>query len=275
MARAYDESSSLRFGRGEIARGSFVALLFSLLAHLGAWGGYQEGKKLGCGREVHPPKWIQQAVEQHLLQPPCRSPFPSPDHVRGCVPCGTPTQPKMTKYYSNKNSRAANRDVGTANIPEIRGTQPDAHGPAAAAGRVGHGGCCRVEPTASATPDGAATDPDSDATGALVTDGSVGGTQSGATPQPLPPTALATLTDAIAGAVNAAAIASPDKAAAAVGSPARQMTLSVDLQELGVVNMSMTLSGRSLTLRMTAQLAETARRLQGDHDGSNTMVKVT
>ena len=141
------------------------------------------------------------------------------------------------------------------------------HGPAAAAGPRWPWRRPPGRATASAAPDGAATDPDSDATGALATDGSVGGTQSGATPRPLPPTALATLTDAIAGAANAAAIASPDKAAAAVASPARQVTLSVDLQDLGVVNMSMTLSGRSLTLRMTAHLAETARRLQGDHDG--------
>jgi outer membrane biosynthesis protein TonB len=123
MARAYNESSSLRFGRREIER-LVVALLCSLLAHLGAWGGYQEGKKLGWWREVHPPKWIQQAVQQHLLQPlPVAIPEPT---TFVDVSHADADAPKLTKYYSNKNSRAANPDVGTANIPEIRGTQPDA-----------------------------------------------------------------------------------------------------------------------------------------------------
>src|SRR6185437_12015414 len=54
MVRPRAELGSLRFSRLEKER-LLLALLFSLLAHLGIWGGYEAGKKTGLWNKLHWP----------------------------------------------------------------------------------------------------------------------------------------------------------------------------------------------------------------------------
>ena len=64
-------------------------------------------KKSGWWRKLHPPAWLQQPARQNLLQPlpPARTePTTYVD-----VSHADADAPKQAKYYSNKNSRAANR----------------------------------------------------------------------------------------------------------------------------------------------------------------------
>lgn len=122
MARAQEDNSSLRFGRAEIAR-LVVALLFSALVHLIIWGGYHTGEKLGWWQRWHMPNWLQFQAR------PTR---PQPQVVHNEDPTifvdvshADADAPQATKYYSDRNSRAANPEVANSNIPRIEGRQKD------------------------------------------------------------------------------------------------------------------------------------------------------
>lgn len=100
------EIRSLRPSRRDFSR-LVVALLISLLVHLGAWGTYEVGKKIGAWKQIA------------KLFPPSPAPKPNPAKLTIAqqnepamifVDVSEPAKeaPKNAKYYSNKNSQAAN-----------------------------------------------------------------------------------------------------------------------------------------------------------------------
>lgn len=118
MLRRRAELGSLRFSRLEKER-LLLALLFSLLAHLGIWGGYEVGKKTGLWDKLHwparhhaqtvPPKLLAQNVDPIVF-------------VDVAEPSAAP--PKNAKYYSDKNSQAANPDAEKeTDQPKLNGKQ--------------------------------------------------------------------------------------------------------------------------------------------------------
>lgn len=117
MVRPPAERRSLRFSRLETER-LLVALVVSLFAHLGVWGTYEVGKKTGLWekmshlvqrhRQVVPPKLAQRenpTIFVDVSQPSTEA-------------------PEKAKYYSDKNSRAANPDAEIdSNQPRLNGKQ--------------------------------------------------------------------------------------------------------------------------------------------------------
>lgn len=119
MVRPRAELGSLRFSRLEKER-LIVALLFSLFAHLGVWGGYEAGRKAGLWEKLHwpilhkqvqPPPPVVQNVDQSIFVD---------------VSEAAADAPKEAKYYSDKNSRAANPDADKdSNQPKLNGKQKE------------------------------------------------------------------------------------------------------------------------------------------------------
>lgn len=119
MVRPRAELGSLRFSRLEKER-LLIALAFSLLAHLGVWGGYEAGKKTGLWEKLHwpilhkqivPPKPVVQVIDPTTFVD---------------VSQASTDAPKEAKYYSDKNSRAANPDADQdSNQPKLTGKQRD------------------------------------------------------------------------------------------------------------------------------------------------------
>jgi hypothetical protein len=122
MARAQDESNSLRFSRRECER-AIVALLVSLTLHLALWGGYHTGDKLGWWQKWHPPSWLHLEPKKYPLQ--AQLAHNSEPDIFVDVSHADADAPAKPKYYSNKNSHAANPDVALANVPKINGRQTD------------------------------------------------------------------------------------------------------------------------------------------------------
>jgi outer membrane biosynthesis protein TonB len=122
MARALAKLGSLRFSRLEIGRLT-VALLLSLFAHLGVWGGYEAGKKFGWWDKLQPHTRLHLAGKKTLPQQPPQNYEPE---IFVDVSHAEPEPPPKTKYYSNKNSRAANPDADRdSNQPKLNGKQKD------------------------------------------------------------------------------------------------------------------------------------------------------
>lgn len=124
MAGANNEYSSLRFGRREGVR-LIVAVGLSLLLHLGIWGGYHLGHKLGWWQKLKAPAWLTQEKEREKLlaeiaQAKAKEAQPT---VYVDVSHADADAPKETQYYSDKNTHAANPDTGNSNVPKITGTQ--------------------------------------------------------------------------------------------------------------------------------------------------------
>ena len=122
MVRARDDSSSLRLSRRESER-LMVALLLSLVVHLVVWAGYHTGHKLGWWRNWHPPAWLHLEPKPHPLTPQIAQ--DSEPTLFVDVSHADADAPTKAKYYSNKNSRAANPEVAMANVPKIDGRQTD------------------------------------------------------------------------------------------------------------------------------------------------------
>ena len=122
MARAQDDSSSLRFSRRESER-VMMALLLSLLVHLAIWAAYQTGHKLGWWQKWHPPAWLQVVPKPHPLTAPKAQ--ESEPTLFVDVSQADAEAPAKPKYYSNKNSHAANPEVAVADVPKINGRQTD------------------------------------------------------------------------------------------------------------------------------------------------------
>lgn len=115
---------SLRLNRFESKR-LLWALVLSLLAHLLVWGGYELGKKYHLWERWHWPAALRLA--QKKTPPPAVVPESEPTIFLDVDPDQvSPDAPKNAKYYSAKNSRAANpeaeRDV---NQPKLTGKQAD------------------------------------------------------------------------------------------------------------------------------------------------------
>lgn len=119
MVRPSAQLGSLRFSRLEKER-LLLALLFSLLVHLGVWGGYEVGKKTGLWEKWH-------MLRQHPMIAEARQPVDTAQPtVFVDVTEASPEPPKQAKYYSDKNSRAANPDADLdSNVPKLAGTQKE------------------------------------------------------------------------------------------------------------------------------------------------------
>ncbi len=117
MVRPQNELGSLRFSRLEKER-LLIALLFSLFAHLGIWGGYEVGKKTGLWQKLHwPGHPIVRVQPKPVIQPVDPTIFLD-------VSQASADAPKQAKYYSDKNSRAANPDANIdSNQPKLTGKQ--------------------------------------------------------------------------------------------------------------------------------------------------------
>lgn len=114
---------SLRFSGPETRRLA-LALAISFMVHLLGWGGYEFGKTFNMWNYLHlPPLALFTKIK--TAQPPAQ---PSDPVIFVDV---SPTQattdaPKNAKYYSNQNSRAANRDAKRdTGVPELKGTQTE------------------------------------------------------------------------------------------------------------------------------------------------------
>ena len=125
MDRNRAERVSLRFSRREGER-LVLALLLSLLVHLGIWGGYAAGKKFGWWQQ------LARLAQRHKLTQlqPARPPAPPPPQnldptIFVDVSSADVAPPEKTKYYSDKNSHAANPDEGDTSQPKLNGKQRD------------------------------------------------------------------------------------------------------------------------------------------------------
>jgi hypothetical protein len=118
---------SLRPDRLEIKRLAW-ALAISIGAHGLIWGGYETGQWLGIWQKLKMPAWVR-AVKEAIVKPPPRErrlqdSEPPMVFVEVNPAVSTAESPKDAKFYSDKNSQAANqtmdRDEG---VPKITGTQ--------------------------------------------------------------------------------------------------------------------------------------------------------
>jgi outer membrane biosynthesis protein TonB len=123
MAGPGEKTDSLRLSRFETKR-LVWALVLSLAAHFLVWGGYELGKKTGLWQRLHLPDRLHLAAKQ-APPPVVQATEPTmfldvdPDQV-------SPDAPKDAKYYSAKNSRAANPDAEKdLNQPKLTGKQAD------------------------------------------------------------------------------------------------------------------------------------------------------
>jgi hypothetical protein len=122
MARGQNEFGSLRFSRREREL-VLAALAISLALHLVVWRGYLMGNQHGWWKSMHLPAWMHlgaktyplQAQLGHLNQP----------QMFVDVSAADLDAPTRTRYYSNKNSRAANPETGNQDAPKITGHQAD------------------------------------------------------------------------------------------------------------------------------------------------------
>ncbi len=118
MVRPRAELGSLRFSRLDKER-LLVALLISLLVHLGVWGGYEAGKKAGWWNKLH---WHARHHAQRAVPKPVAQAVDPTIFVD--VSQASADAPKAAKYYSDKNSRAANPDADRdSNQPKLNGKQ--------------------------------------------------------------------------------------------------------------------------------------------------------
>jgi len=122
MARAAKES--LRYSRFESER-LVAALLLSLLLHLAAWGVFEGGKKLGWWEKLHRLTRPQQMARKYPAQKPA-PPAEVEQEIFLDVSHADAEPPKRAKYYSNKNSLAANPDASRNEAqPQLNGKQKD------------------------------------------------------------------------------------------------------------------------------------------------------
>ncbi|HTB85850.1 MAG TPA: hypothetical protein VK742_19555 [Candidatus Sulfotelmatobacter sp.] len=120
MARP--EVDSLRPGR--LATSPLVvALLISLLLHLGGGTVYELGKKFGWWKKLADISLVKKTIKKNAAAELAKR-NDEPPVIFVDVSQIEAEAPKQTKYYSNKNSRAANPDADQdSNQPKINGTQ--------------------------------------------------------------------------------------------------------------------------------------------------------
>jgi hypothetical protein len=130
IARGAD-ITSLHPSRLDIKRLGW-AFALSLALHLIVWGGYEGGKKLGVWDKLHLPAWIT-AIKQSLAKTEKKNPAtlmsesePPLMFVEVNPLQSTTEAPKNAKYYSDKNSQAANPDADAdTDTPKISGAQTE------------------------------------------------------------------------------------------------------------------------------------------------------
>ncbi len=121
---------SLRLEQAESSRLAW-AFTISLAFHLMVVGGYYTGKRFNVWENLHWPAWLQpvktlaEALKKKAV--PQAQPEEAPLMFVDVSPAqATVEPPKDAKFYSDKNSRAANPDSKVdSNIPQITGKQTD------------------------------------------------------------------------------------------------------------------------------------------------------
>jgi outer membrane biosynthesis protein TonB len=101
-----------------------LALALSLAAHFLVWGGYEVGKNSGLWQRLHWPKWLQHVAK---IKPPAQ-PVAQPAEPEIFLDVSQPSTeaPQNAKYYSDKNSRAANPDPDRdSDLAKLNGKQTD------------------------------------------------------------------------------------------------------------------------------------------------------
>ena len=120
MAETANELESLQLSRRETGRLA-LALALSLAVHLLVWGSYEAGKKLGVWQRMPRLVWLQPKPK---MIPPVQKSEPPLEFMTVEQPSTEP--PANAKFYSGKNSRAANPDANRdANVPKLNGKQTD------------------------------------------------------------------------------------------------------------------------------------------------------
>ena len=122
----------MRLERAEVSRLAW-AFALSLAFHLLVFGTYQTGKKFNLWQNLHWPAWLhapkilQEAFKKKESQPPPPQRPELPLIFVNVNPAQATTEaPKDAKFYSDKNSRAANPEPDKiTDIPKINGKQPD------------------------------------------------------------------------------------------------------------------------------------------------------
>jgi hypothetical protein len=123
--RAHD--GSLRLDQTELTRLAW-ALGISLAIHLLCFGTYELGKKFNFWQTVHLPAWIQKSklftlIPEHPQKPPIPQEIPLV-YVDVSPALASADAPKNAKYYSSRNSQAANAEADKdIDIPNITGKQ--------------------------------------------------------------------------------------------------------------------------------------------------------
>ena len=122
--------TSLRLDRFEYSR-LVRAVAFSLLLHALCFGGYKLGKKFEIWDSLRLPKWLQKGLTPPAIfkqtPPQMAQPREVPLVFVDVNPqLATPEPPKEAKFYSNKNSEAANPDAEQqTDQPKVTGKQMD------------------------------------------------------------------------------------------------------------------------------------------------------
>jgi hypothetical protein len=128
MVPSQAPETSLRLGRRETSRLAW-ALCISLLVHLFCFGTYEVGKKTQLWRIL--PEWLQRIKMVSALLHPKYNPPPAVHEVPLLFVNVNPDNataepPKDAKYYSSKNSRAANPEMDQdTGAPKINGQQTE------------------------------------------------------------------------------------------------------------------------------------------------------
>ena len=113
MAVAVDSESAFRVERAENSRLAW-AFAFSLILHLVVFGGYRAGNQLGWWQRLELPSWMKPTkmladLAKRHEPPPPQQPEEVPLVFVEVSPAqATPEPPKEAKFYSDKNSIAAN-----------------------------------------------------------------------------------------------------------------------------------------------------------------------
>ena len=128
MVVGKEHESSLRPGRSEL---TVLAWAFgiSLAIHLLTYGAYDLGKHLGWWQNLSWPAWLKKAKITTVETRQKKTEQQADEQVPTMFVETTPRQavveaPKNAKYYSDKNTVAANPDADKdSDVPKINGTQ--------------------------------------------------------------------------------------------------------------------------------------------------------
>ena len=121
--------TSLRLDRLELTRLAW-AFGLSLVLHLLCYGTYEAGKKFDLWQSLHWPAWLQKAkvlaaIPKQPQTPPREQEAPLL-FVDVNPQAATTEAPKNAKFYSDKNSQAANPEADLdTDVPKITGQQTD------------------------------------------------------------------------------------------------------------------------------------------------------